>query len=295
MFCKKRQINKGKEGWTGYPFVLPAIVTMVSLIIYPMLYGIYISFFNTNLVTKWKFVNIKYYLQAFTEMEFYTSLFLTFKFMFFVVLGHFVLGFLLANLLNYDFRGKTFFRVVFIMPWLFPESVIALLFMWILNPMYGVFNSFLKSLGLISSNVGWLGSTALAFPCVVFACIWKGYPLVMTMLLSGMQSISKDLYEAAKIDGANRWKQFMHVTLPGVRPVFITTVILDSVWWFKQYTLVYTMTAGGPGKATSLISLSIYGTAFNDFRFGKAAAWGVIVFIICYAISRVYRMVLKDE
>ncbi len=100
----------------------------------------------------------------------------------------------------------------------------------------------------------------------------------MTMLLSGMQAISSDLYEAAMIDGASKWQQFIHVTVPGLRPVLNTTLVLDSVWWFKQYTLVYTMTGGGPGTSTNLISLNIYGTAFNDLRFGKAAAWGVIVF-----------------
>ena len=108
---------------------------------------------------------------------------------------------------------------------------------------------------------------------IVVACIWKGYPLVMTMIMAGMQSISVDLYEAARIDGANRWEQFLHVTVPGLRPVLVTTLILDSVWWFKQYTLVNTMTAGGPGTSTSLISLNIFSTAFNSLRFGKASAW----------------------
>ena len=212
-----------------------------------------------------------------------------------VVAGHFIIGFLLASTLNKKFHGRTIFRVIFMLPWLFPETVIALLFTWIMNPMYGVLNSILKSLGIISSNVSWLGSAKFAFPAVVAVCIWKGYPLVMTMILSGLQSISHDLYEAAEIDGANKWQQFLHVTVPGLKPVMTTTLILDSVWWFKQYTLVYTMTCGGPGTATNLISLNIYGTAFNDLRFGKAAAWGIIVFVICYLISKLYRMVLKDD
>lgn len=206
-----------------------------------------------------------------------------------------MLGFFLANFLNRKMKGRTLFRVLFTLPWLFPETVIALLFTWIMNPMYGILNSFLKGIGVISTNISWLGTAKYAFPAVVVACIWKGYPLVMTMLLSGMQSISGDLYEAAMIDGASKWKQFVHVTLPGLRPVLITTVILDSVWWFKQYTLVYTMTKGGPGTATELISLNIFGAAFEDLQFGKAAAWGILVFFICYLISRVYRLVFKDE
>lgn len=288
-----RKLRRYQYG--GYRFISPAVIMMVALIIYPMVYGIYLSFYNTNLVNKWKFVGLKYYLQAFTQSEFYTSVLLTFLFMILVVAGHFLIGFILASVLNKKFVGRTIFRVIFMLPWLFPETVIALLFTWIMNPMYGVLNSILKSLGVISSNISWLGSAQLAFPSVVAVCIWKGYPLVMTMILSGLQGISSDLYEAAKIDGANKWRQFLNVTVPGLKPVLTTTIILDSVWWFKQYTLVYTMTGGGPGTATDLISLNIYGTAFNDLRFGKAAAWGIIVFVICYLISKVYRMVLKDE
>lgn len=294
----KKQTKKGKvekRQSVGYAFIGPAAFAMIAMIIYPMAYGLYISFFNTNLVTKWKFVGLRYYIQAFTNSEFYSSVLLTFKFMILVVIGHFLLGFILASLLNTEFKGRTIFRVIFMLPWLFPESVIALLFTWILNPMYGVLNAILKSLGLISSNMSWLSSGSLAFPTIVFVCIWKGYPLVMTMILSGLQSVSKDLYEAAMIDGATKWKQFLHVTIPGLRPVLTTTLILDSVWWFKQYTLVYTMTGGGPGKATDLVSLSIYGTAFNDLQFGKASAWGIIVFAICYLISKIYRLILKEE
>lgn len=285
---------KNKER-AGYWFIFPAALAMFGLIIYPMFYGLYLSFYNTNLVNKWKFVGMKYYIQAIVKPEFYSSVLLTFGFMLLVVAGHFLFGILLASFLNKEFAGRTVFRVIFMLPWLFPESVIALLFTWIMNPMYGVLNSILKDIGIISENISWLGSAKLAFPAVVFACIWKGYPLVMTMVLSGMQSISQDHYEAAEIDGANKWKQFLNITLPGLRPVLVTTLILDSVWWFKQYTLVYTMTNGGPGNATNLISLNIYGTAFNDLQFGKAAAWGIIVFVICYVISRIYRMVLKDE
>ncbi len=279
----------------GYGFVMPAAIIMVALIVYPMLYGVYLSFFNTNLVTKWDYVGLKYYEQAVTKPEFASTVLLTFKFMLLVVAGHFLLGFLLASFLNKEFKGRLAYRIIFMLPWLFPETVVALLFTWIMNPMYGVLNAILRGLGLISGNVSWLGTAELAFPSVVFACIWKGYPLVMTMILAGMQSISHDLYEASYIDGANRWQQFLHVTVPSLRPVLTTTLILDSVWWFKQYTLVYTMTAGGPGSATSLVSLNIFSTAFESLRFGKASAWAVIVFFICYLIAKVYRVVLKDD
>ena len=292
---KKKKTKKFKYQYDGYYFSFPIVFMLAALTVYPMLYGFYISFFNTNLVTRWKFVGLRYYLDAFTETAFYQSVLLTLGFMVLVVAGHFILGFVLATLLNREFKGRTFFRIIFMLPWFFPEAVVALLFTWIMNPMYGILNSILRNLGLIASNMSWLGNKSLAFPSVVFVCIWKGYPLVMTMILAGLQSISKDYYEAAELDGANKWEQFCYITLPSLKTILTTVLILDCVWWFKQYTLVYTMTAGGPGTSTSLISLSIYGTAFNDLRFGKAAAWGILVFIICYLINLVSKVVAKDD
>lgn len=290
-----RKNRKRLSQLPGYLFSFPVIALVVLLIIYPMFYGGYISFFNTNLVSKWNFVGLKNYKQAISSSDFYSSVWLTLLFMILVVAGHFILGFLLASLLNKDFRGRTFFRVIFLLPWLFPESVIGLLFAWILNPMYGVLNAVLKSVGIIDQNIAWLGTDAYAFVSVVLVCIWKGYPLVMIMMMAGMQSISADLYEAASIDGASAWRKFTNVTLPGLRPIIITTLVLDSIWWFKQFTTVYAMTGGGPGKSTELISLSIFRMAFTDLRFGRAAAWGILVAVICYLMSRIQRAVLKDD
>lgn len=291
----KSENNALSQRADGYFFILPIVFLMAALIIYPMIYGFYISFFNTNLVTKWNFVGLKYYIDAFKNQAFYQSAGLTLIFMIFVVAGHFIIGFYLAIQLNKNFRGRTLYRIIFTLPWFFPEAVIALLFTWILNSMYGIFNDFLIHAGLIASNISWLGSKTFALPSVIAVCIWKGFPLVMTMILAGLQTIPKDLYEAAEIDGVSKFGQFRYVTIPSIKPILKTVLILDSVWWFKQYTLVYTMTGGGPGTATNLISLSVYNTAFNDLRFGKGAAWGVMVFGICYLISFVFKKVIKDE
>ena len=279
----------------GYLFVFPCVITLAGLVLYPLLYGFYISFFDTNLVKKWSFVGLKYYIDALTDGEFLTQLFITFKFTLFVVAGHFIIGLLLAVLLNREFPGRTIFRVILLLPWLFPESVIALLFKWIFNPIYGIFNWALMSMHVISEPASWLGSGKFALPIVIFVCIWKGYPMIMMMILSGLQMISEDIMEAARIDGANAWQAFWSITLPGLRPVLIVTLILDTVWWFKHYTLVYVLTGGGPGDTTALISISIYKEAFNNFDFGSAAAMSVIVFIICFLLGFLYRKVLDRD
>lgn len=279
----------------GYLFVLPALAVLGVLVVYPLLYGFYISFFTTNLVSKWKFVGFAHYIDALTSAEFQADLWVTLQFTFFVVLGHLVIGLLLAVLLARKVRGRTLFRVVLLLPWLFPESVIALLFKWIFNPLYGILNWFLISLDVIREPVSWLGTGDFALPAVIFVCIWKGYPMIMMIMLSGLQTIPDDLYEAASIDGASAWQTFWRITLPSLRPVLVVALVLDTVWWFKHYTLVYVLTGGGPGNATSIVSISIYREAFDNFNFGSAAAMSVIVFAICLLLAMVYRKALDRD
>lgn len=279
----------------GYAFITPAVLALALLVTYPLLYGAYISFFKTNLVNKWDFVGLKYYGDILANPQFYKTVLLTLGFALLVVVGHFIVGFALASALNRKGRGILFFRTVLMLPWLFPEAVLALLFKWILNPLYGLMNHLLMSVGLINEYMTFLGDAKYAFIAVVLVCIWKGYPMVMMMLLAGMQGIPGDLYEAASIDGATRWQRFRYITIPTLKPVILVAIILDTVWWFKHYTMVWVLTTGGPGSATSLISIDIYKTAFEFFNFGKAAASSILVFFICYLLSRLYRRVLNED
>ena len=283
-----------KQHGTIALFILPCVIVLAVLLLYPFGYGIYISFFKTNLVNKWSFVGLKNFTDALVSPELYQSLGLTVKFTVLVVLGHFVLGIWLALLLNKDIRGRTFFRALLMLPWLFPEVVVASLWKWIFNATSGLLNSGLMQLGWITEPRSWLGSVDSALACVVFVCIWKGYPLVMIQMLAGLQSISKDLYEAATIDGANRWHTFRYVTLPGLRSTLVVTLVLDTVWWFKHVTMIWLLTQGGPGSATNSISIDIYKRAFEYFNYGSSAAIAVLVFIICVVISVLQRRVLRD-
>lgn len=209
--------------------------------------------------------------------------------------GHFLIGILLGLALNQKKRGITIFRTILVLPWLFPDVVIALIFKWLANPMYGLFNSFLLEHGLIEKQISWLGSTQWAFAIVVVVCIWKGYPMVLVNVLAALQSVSSDIMEAARVDGANGIQLLLKVILPAIKPVLTTTVILDVVWWFKHYTIVELLTSGGPNSVTSVVSIGIYKEAFQYFKFGKAAAMAVIVFLICFLISKVFRKVLSDD
>jgi multiple sugar transport system permease protein len=210
-----------------------------------------------------------------------------------VVSGHFILGFIYALALNTRIKYRIVFRAVLLLPWLFPEVVVALLWKWLYNPNYGLINGILLQLGIINEPVLWLSSSLYAFATVILTCIWKGYPLVMIQVLAGLQIISADLYEAAMIDGCSKRQLFRHVTLPGLKPVLMVTLILDTVWWFKHFTIIWLLTTGGPGSSTTVASIEIYKQAFQFFEWGPAASGAAVVFIICVIIGLVYRRMLK--
>lgn len=294
---KTRKISRAKQKsmLIPYGFVSPASLTILILVVYPILYGIYISFFDTNLVNKWKFVGLRYYLQALTDSSFLHSLEKTMIFTVAVVAGHFVLGFIFASVLNMNIRFRTIFRGILILPWLFPDVVIAYLFKWILNTQGGIVNELLLHIGLISEPVGWLSTSVTAFPCVILVSIWKGYPLVMVQILAGIQTISTDMYEAAEIDGASMWQRFRYITLPALKPILTTILILDTVWVFKQFTMIWLMTSGGPGSTTMVSAIEIYKNAFSYFKYGLASAQSVYILVICYLIGVVFRRLLRDD
>lgn len=274
---------------------MPAAITLLLLVTYPLLYGAYISFFNTNLVNKWDFVALNNYVSIFSNIQFVGNIVVTLKYTLFTVIGHFAIGLVLGLILNMKLPGITIFRTILILPWLLPEVVVGLLWKWLFNPMYGLFNDILMRLHVIDSPVSWLGDASYAFIAIVIVCVWKGYPMVMMMVLAGLQSISQDTYEAAKIDGCNRVQSFRYVTLPGLLPVLVVTLILDTVWWFKHFTMIWLLTEGGPGDATNVVSIDIFKQAFQFFDFGKAAAMAVIVFFVCFLIGFLYRRLFGND
>lgn len=289
------QNNLSMRKLIPYFFIGPALFALIALVIYPLLYGVYISFFKTNLSNKWDFIGLQNYQSIVSDGVFLKQLWVTLKFTAIVVAAHFVIGIGLGVLLNQKRLGITFFRTILVLPWLMPEVVIALIFKWIMNPLYGLLNNGLQAIGLLDTSVSWLGDTKYAFISVVMVCIWKGYPLVMVNALAALQSVPADLYEAARVDGASKRQTFFKIVLPSIKPVLATTMILDTVWWFKHYTIVYLMTKGGPGSDTSIVSIEIYKQAFDYFNFGKAAAMSVIVFFVCLIISKLYRRFLDNE
>lgn len=286
---------KKRESRSGYFFTLPALLVVFSLIIYPLAYAIFISTQRTNLISEWEFVGVRYYAELLTDAEFLNSLRISLVFAFFVVVGNFVVGLLLAVILNQKIKFATVFKIILMLPWLLPEVVVALIWKWLFNPTYGLINYILNSIGIIDSDVSWFDSSTSALAGVIFVATWKGYPIVMIMMLAGMKNIPQERYEAAAVDGASRLQQFRHITLPGLRPIFLVTLILETAWWFKHFTIIWLMTSGGPAGATKVVSIDIYQQAFANFNFGLAAAESVIILSILLAASYIYSRAIRDD
>ena len=197
--------TKNRFNVTPYLFVTPVFILLAALVVYPICYALYLSVLDTNLTTRWDFVGLKNYFSIFKNGSMVKSLLTTFEFTVVVVSGHLVLGTVLALAMNKKRPGVAAFRTILILPWLLPDVVVALLYKWIFNANYGVFNNVLIRLGIIQKNQAWL-STSMAFLILAFVCIWKGYALIMVNIMAGLQSVPEDIYEAADLDGASKWQ-----------------------------------------------------------------------------------------
>jgi multiple sugar transport system permease protein len=285
-----------RVNWTPLILIGPSLLLFAILLLYPILRGVVLSFSNAELLTPpgaEKFVGLQNYARMFFDPAFWASLRVTVVYTSLVVAGAYVIGLGTALLLHPRFGGRTVFRLLTFLPWAVPEVVAVLVWRWMFDYQYGVVNFFLRTLGVITANQGWLTVPKLALPAVVAVTVWKQFPLATLMLLAGLQAIPEHLYEAARIDGANRYQEFWHVTLPGLRPVNVVLVLLLVLYSFKRVTLVYVLTGGGPAAATETLSIQTYLQAFRFFQVGYGSAIGSSMFLVMLAFTVLYFMVLS--
>jgi multiple sugar transport system permease protein len=213
----------------------------------------------------------------------------TFAFVAWSLVGHLTVGLALALALNRALPGQTFFRLVALIPWTIPDVVTGIIFRWALNPTFGCVNPLIRVLFPgFPADFQWLSNALLAFPCLILANVWRGYPLVMVMLLAGLMAIPRQLYEAASVDGASRLRRFVHITLPGLSTIILIALALDMVWEFRRFALVLTMTGGGPGTLTEVLSTLVYKTYFQFFNFEYASAMAILMSIVLFMLSMPY-------
>jgi multiple sugar transport system permease protein len=272
----------------GQLLLLPALLIITLVAFYPIIRCFWISFFEKRAGKEAEFILFQNYLTAIYDNEFHNSFLNTIIFTSISVVFEFLLGLIFALMLHEVFRGRGLVRAATIVPWALPPAVMAMAWRWIFNDTYGVFGDVLMKLGIIKESIAWLGEPTLAMFSVIFADVWKTTPFVCIILLAGLQTIPKDLYEASSIDGAGYFKQFWMITLPLLRPYIVLALLFRSIQAFAVFDHIWVLTEGGPAGTTQTVSIYIYDTVFRYLKFGYSATLSIIIFIflgICAFIT----------
>lgn len=271
-------------------FLWPSLLILAALLAYPLLDVVRLSFHESNLQTE-SWIGLDNYAQLAGDPLFWMASINTVLFTAASVALHLVIGLALAVLLNMRLNPafRSLARGLLIVPWLLAPTVAGMIWVLMLQP-FGVVNSLLVTLGLGDPNmaISWLGNPATALGSVTAMNVWRAFPFFMVMLLAGLQAIPPTLYEAAEIDGASLMRQFWHITIPQLRGVIATIVLLDSIWTFRAFDPVYVMTGGGPAHASEVLATAIYFDGFQKLRFGYAAAEAVVMFLVLFVVSAFY-------
>jgi len=273
-------------------FVLPGTLLLVLVLAFPasqsLLYSIYPegggSFFTlANYSTLWGDAVFR---QVFGNTVLFVAL---------SVGSHLLLGLGVALVLNQEIFAQPLFRLIALLPWVVPDVVAGIIWKWMFDPVYGAINDLLIKAGLIGTHVQWLANPRLTLLSVIFVNLWRGFPFVMLILLAGLQSIPRVLYEAAAIDGASRWELFLRITLPSLKKMLAVALALDIVWEVRRFGLIQAMTQGGPGNMTEVLSTYIYKQYFQFFRFEYASAVAVVMTIALLLVSLPYIWMISRE
>lgn len=276
----------------GYAFILPCVLTLLLVLGFPATIAVLNSF--TPLWSEVKTFTLENYVKLARDELFWNSVLITFRFVGSTVLLHLVVGLAVALALNAQVRANRLFRVIAILPWTVPDVMSGLIWRFMYNPTSGIINGLLREYGLTKTYIEWLAHPNLALPSVILADVWRGYPFVMIILLAGLQAIPRELYEAARVDGASALQEFRHITIPLLKRMIIIAVALDTIWQFRRFGLIYNMTLGGPGHVTEILSLYVYKQYFRYFNFEYASALAVVMAIIMLTISFPYvRMIVR--
>jgi ABC-type sugar transport system permease subunit len=282
----------------GYFFILPSVLLILAISIYPLLNGFALSGMKYNLLSPGErhFVGLQNFSDIlFTDGEFYGVLVYSFVYTIAVVALSYVLGLALALLLNIGIRARGLFRAFILVPWVVPPVIAAVNWSWVLNDQVGIVNLFLQRSGIIHGAILFLGNASVAQITVILTSVWKSFPFMMVVLLAGLQGIPKELYEAAYIDGADTRQSFWYITMPMLKGVTSVCTTLMFIWTFNNFENIYLLTQGGPSRATFVLPILTYFTAFFRSEIGYASAISVIMLVVLLTLSLNYLRIFKSR
>ncbi len=287
-----RQPGLRRERLYGYYFIAPALALLVAIIVFPLGHAFSTSLYRIRGLRS-SFVGFENYSRVLSDDAFWHSLGVSITFTSFCVVLHVAIGLGLALLLNQVKALRTLLRIAFLTPWMVAPAISSIIWVWLLEPQFGVINYLLREVGLISTYQIWLGEPALALGSVIAVDVWRGIPFIMLLMLAGLQGIPKEQYEAASLDGAGAFAQFRYVTLPNLRYLIIVASTLDLIYTVRHFDIIAVMTGGGPVDATEVLPVLLYNTAFHGNRFGEAATIGVLLLLLVLAFSALYIRLLR--
>jgi multiple sugar transport system permease protein len=283
---------KRQETIAGYLFLLPNIIGFLVFSSVPVVVTLVISLLDWDMIRAPKFVGLDNYVKLLTGDPTFTKVL--------VNTGYYVLGtvpagvilsLLLAMAMNSNVRGISVYRAIFFIPVISASVAVAMMWRWIFNTDYGLLNLWFTNVGL--PRIPWLSSTAWAMPALIIMAVWKSLGFNMVIFLAGLQGISTTLYEAASMDGANRWHRFRYITVPMLAPTTFFVLIISIIGSFQVFDLAFVLTRGGPGDATNTMVMYIYNQAFQFFHMGYAAAIAWVLFAIIFVITLVQTQLQK--
>ncbi|MGV9313493.1 carbohydrate ABC transporter permease [Streptomyces sp. NPDC003691] len=294
--------------WYAWAMVLPVVVVLGVLVGYPLGRGIYLSFTDANeanigrtigdfsVPSTYTFVGLENYWNILSGREgsFYPRLTWTVLWTLSCVVLHYGIGLGLALLLNRRMRGRSLYRVLLVLPWAVPAFVAAFAWKLMYNTDNGVLNALLGKIGM--APVDWLGDPFVQKLSVIVVNTWLGVPFMMVAILGGLQSVPRELHEAAEMDGATPWQRFVHVTLPGLRPVSTTIVLLGTIWTFNMFPIIYLVIGQAGGTESEILVTYAYRLAFQGVRdYAGSAAYGIVILSLLLVFSVFYRGMLNRQ
>ena len=260
-------------------FLLPAILGSLIFIIIPIFMSFYLSFTKWDLISPIQFTGLKNYIDLFSNEQFYYILQNTVIFALATTVFSVIIPLILACILNNKIIGSEFFKTVYFLPFITPMVVLAIIWAWIFDPNAGLMNYLLKA------HINWLFDTQWAMTAVIIVSVWKLIGYNMVIFLAGLTAINSDLYEAAKIDGADEIKIFWQITVPQLSPTIFFVIIITTISSFQIFDLIYLMTQGGPLNSTNVLVYWLYQSAFEHFNIGQASAIAYVLFVIIFILT----------
>ncbi len=273
----------------GYLFLIPVLLLVAVFLFYPFLRGAYISFFKTKYgYGDMQFYGLNNYIKVLQDQFFGTALKNSLIWVVVCTALNMIIPTAIALLMNHEFRGKQVATAAILIPWLTPVVGLAMMFKWILEPEVGVLNTFLQNAGLVETGINFIGSTTLAFPVLMLLNCFQFCPFGVLLNLSALSTISEDLYEAMRIDGASNWDIFKKLILPSISKMVGFLMFLGIVWAFSSYSLIYIMTKGGPSYSTFTIPIMIYEKAFQNINVGRSTALATLTGVVMIILGFLY-------